>query len=201
MAFTRFTLPKKEPHTHCNGRMRANGIEAYCRVETNNGVRCPAHDTSNVQKRRQEKAKQVAAASKTLEQKTGWLGKDGFWDDKSRYLSLDRQVAMLAALIDELANRKPLSCVTPQEAETIAKLVKLYADLSTTRVETAIKLREALVKHDEKDYDWMQRYMWLLLTEMTALYRFDIMEFQHQEMRGTGGTGSGSTQVLEAQTA
>ena len=71
MAFTRFTLAKQQPDTRCNALIRVNGVEGYCDMEAN-GKRCPAHDGSNVQKKRQEKARQAQATSKTLDELVRW---------------------------------------------------------------------------------------------------------------------------------
>ena len=71
MAFTKFTLAKKQPDVRCNALVRVNGIESYCNTEAN-GKRCPAHDGSNVQKKRQEKVKQAQATSKTLDELVRW---------------------------------------------------------------------------------------------------------------------------------
>ncbi len=71
MAFTKFTLAKKQSDKRCNALVRINSIEGYCEKEAN-GKRCEAHDTSNVQKRRREKAKQAQADSKTLDELVRW---------------------------------------------------------------------------------------------------------------------------------
>ena len=71
MGFTKFNLSKKQPDGRCNALVRVSGAEGYCDKEAN-GKRCPAHDGSNVQKKRQEKAKQAQATSKTLDELVRW---------------------------------------------------------------------------------------------------------------------------------
>lgn len=66
MAFTKFTLAKKQPDKRCNAQVRVNGIEGYCDKEAG-GKRCEAHNTSNIQKKRQERAKQAQVDSRNLD--------------------------------------------------------------------------------------------------------------------------------------
>ena len=177
MAFTRFTLAKQQPDGRCNALVRVNGIEGYCNTEANS-KRCPVHDGSNVQKRRQEKAKQAIATSKTLREKTDWWMNDGdVWYAKSRFLSVDRHLLLLATLINELGNRKPLAGMTEQEIEHLAKLIRSYAELSLTRVETALKLWDKM-SEQEMGTERFEDYVWLLILELGMVYDVDIKEMR-----------------------
>ena len=203
MAFTRFTLPKKAPDTRCNGRMRANGIEAYCGVETNE-VRCPAHDSSSVKNARAAKAKQAIATSTTLRKTTEWWMNNGdMWYYKSRFLSVDRHLLLLSTLIDEVGNRKPLASMTKEEIEDVAKLIKGYAELSLARTEATLKLWDKVAEH-WGGADWLEDYVWLLIREMGMVYNLELLGMQKEtpktekvqaQQTGTTTLTNGSTQV------
>lgn len=151
MPFIRYALPKKPPADTCNGRMRSDDrsddrVETYCPVPAN-GRRCNEHDGSNVKKAKQEKAKQAAVRSTTvgeLVQAFSW--EDDVWYERRDRMSLDRQILTLGCIIDALANQKPLASLTDDDAERLAKLMKIQADLIGARASMLLRFWELEMK-------------------------------------------------------
>ena len=214
MPFVKYQLQKKLPTDTCNGRMRSeDGIESYCSVPTVNERRCQAHNGSNVKKSKEQKTKQAEEASKTLQERTWWwMDEADIWSEKSKFLSVDRHLLLLAALIDEVGNRKPLASMTKEEVEHITKLIKGYAELSLARTETTLKLWDKVAEH-WRGADLLEDYVWLLIREMGMAYNLELLGMQKetkpekvqtqqtsQAVSTNGGSSTDNTEAVGART-